>query len=186
MALAMFEKRTPWQRLYVRVQSLAAVNAYGERTTAAPLTFGEEVLVLRGTAQPKIGNFQVSSSDIDVLRIDGSCATVDRGNFSSTRMAEIVLAPIRWRHLEDAYQEALLGSKYVAVAVEKHRVACKGARDSSPTPECQKATQRLTDAIGVALRDGVSLPMPKHLPAWAPPNQLKEPGAVASLGSEML
>lgn len=179
MAIAMFEKRTPWQRLYVKVESLDAVNAYGERSTAAPMTFGEEVLVLRGISQPKAGKLQISSSDIDVLRWDGSCATVDRGNFSTTRMADMVIASIRWRHLEDPYQAALLESKYVALAYEKHRSVCKGARDATLTPECQKATQRLTDAIGVAVHAGLNLPTPKHLPSWARPEQVKENGAVA-------
>lgn len=179
MALAMFEKHTPWQRLYVRVETLDAVNAYGERSASVPLTFGEEVLVLRGLSQPKAGKLQISSSDIDVLRWDGSCATVDRGNFSTTRMADLVLAPIRWRHLEESYQEALLHSKYVAIAHEKHRSVCKGARDATLTPECQKATQRLTEAIGVAVHGGLTLPIPKHLPAWAKPEQVKENGAVA-------
>lgn len=184
MAIAMFEKHTPWQRLYVRVESLDAVNAYGERSAAAPMTFGEEVLVLRGVSQPKAGKLQISSSDIDVLRWDGSCATVDRGNFSTTRMADMVIASIRWRHLEDSYQTALLESKYVALAHEKHRSVCKGARDATLTPECQKATQRLTEAISVAVHGGLTLPTPTHLPAWAKPDQVKENGAVALIAAE--
>lgn len=184
MAIAMFEKHTPWQRLYLRSETLEAVNAYGDRAVSSPLVFGEEVIVLRGVALPKTGKLQISSSDIDVLRWDGTCATVAREYFSTTRMAEITQAPIPWRYLEDEFQEALLRSKYVAMAHEKHRSACKGTRSAAAEPACQKAVDKLTDAIGVAVRGGMNLPTPVKLPAWATPNQSKQPGTVAMTAND--
>jgi hypothetical protein len=180
MAIAMFEKHTPWQRLYLKAVTLEAVNAYGDRNVSAPMVFGEEVLVLRGLSQPKSGQVQVSSSDIDVLRWDGTCATVARELFATTRMPNVVQAPIDWRYLEDPLQEALLKSKYVAIRYEQYRGACKLARESA----CQKATERLNEAIGVALRDGLTLPTPEKLPVWATPDQLKEQGTVAMKAPE--
>ncbi|HMA95712.1 MAG TPA: hypothetical protein VKP30_23645 [Polyangiaceae bacterium] len=184
MAIAMFEKHTPWQRLYLRSETLEAVNAYGDRAVSSPLVFGEEVIVLRGVALPKTGKLQISSSDIDVLRWDGTCATVAREYFSTTRMAEIAQAAIPWRYLEDDFQEALLRSKYVAMAHERHRSACKGTRSAAAEPACQKAVDKLTEAIGVAVRGGMNLPTPVKLPAWATPDQLKQPGTVAMTASD--
>lgn len=183
MAIAMFEKHTPWQRLYLRSETLEAVNAYGDRAVSSPLVFGEEVIVLRGVSQPKAGKLQISSSDIDVLRWDGTCATVAREYFSTTRMAEIAQAPIPWRYLEDEFQQALLGSKYVAMAHEKHRSACKGSRSATVEPSCQKALDKLSEAIGVAVRGGMNLPTPVRLPAWATPEQLKQQGPMAMSAS---
>jgi len=184
MAIAMFEKLTPWQRLYLRSEKLEAVNACGDRAVSTPLVFGEEVIVLRGVSQPKAGKLQISSSDIDVLRWDGTCATVAREYFSKTRMAEIAQAPIPWRYLEDEFQAALLTSKYVAMAHNKHRSACKGARPAAAEPACQKAANKLTEAIGVAVRAGMSLPTPVRLPAWATADQSKQRGTVAMTVSD--
>jgi hypothetical protein len=179
MALAMFEKHTPWQRLYLKAVTIEAVNAYGDRNVSAPLVFGEEVLILRGLSQAKAGHVQVSSSDIDVLRWDGTCVTVARELFSTTRMPNVVQAPIEWRYLEDTFQQALLSSKYVSIRYEQYRAACKTSRASDPESQCNKATGRLNEAIGVALRDGLTLPQPEKLPVWATPDQLKEQGSVA-------
>ncbi len=167
MAIAMFEKHTPWQRLYLKAVTLEAVNAYGDRNVSVPMVFGEEVLVLRGAVQATEGRVQVSSSDIDVLRWDGTCATVARELFATTRMPTVVQAPIEWRHLEDPVQEALLKSKYVSIRYEQYRPACKSSRAESGS-QCKRAADRLNEAIGVAVRDGLPLPVPEKLPVWAP------------------
>lgn len=184
MAIAMFEKHTPWQRLYVKVATVEAVNAYGDRTITAPLVFGEEVLVLRGVSQSKSDKLQVSSSDIDVLRWDGTCATVHREQFSTAPIANMTQAAIRWRHIEDPIQQALLSSKYVARAHENHRSACKGARSGAEDPKCQKATEKLSEAIGVAVRGGLAVPTPVNLPVWATPEQVGSQATVAMTGAE--
>ncbi len=163
MAIAMFEKHTPWQRLYLKAVTLEAVNAYGDRSTTAPMVFGEEVIVLRSASPLSSGKLQVSSSDIDVLRWDGTCTTVARELFSATPMPNTV-QPIEWRYLEDSFQAALLKSKYVAITYERLRFACNGSSDAA---KCRKATERLNEAIGVAVRGGIVLPTPEKLPKWA-------------------
>jgi hypothetical protein len=171
MAIAMFEKHSPWQRLYLKAVTLESVNAYGDRSTASPMVFGEEVLVLRGVSQPRAGNLQVSSSDIDVLRWDGTCATVARELFSTTRMPNVVQAAISWRFLEDPFQQALLSSKYVAMTYERYRATCKGSSATGTNSQCQRATEKLNEAISVAVRGGLALPTPAKLPTWAMPDQ---------------
>jgi len=139
MAIAMFERHTPWQRLYLKAVRLDAVNAYGDRSTTTPMVFSEEVLVLRGASQPSAGKLQISSSDIDVLRWDGTCATVARELLSTTRMPNTVQATIEWRYLEDSFQQALLKSKYVATTHERQRSACKSPAATSAGGQCQRA-----------------------------------------------
>jgi hypothetical protein len=163
MALAMFEKHTPWQRLYLKAATLEAVNAYGDRSSTTPIVFGEEVLVLRSAPPLGAGKIQVSSTDIDVLRWDGTCATVARELFSTTPMPNMIQS-VEWRLLEDSFQEVLLKSKYVALTYERQRAACKGSSEE----KCRKATERLNEAIGVAIRGGIALPTPTKLPKWVP------------------
>lgn len=179
MAIAMFERHTPWQRLYLKAVKLEAVNAYGNRSTTAPIVFGEEVLVLRGASQPSAGQLQISSSDIDVLRWDGTCATVARELFSTTRMPNTVQATIEWRYLEDSFQQALLKSKYVASSYDRQRSACKSPGATPAGTQCQRATEKLNEAIGVAIRGGIALPTPAKLPSWATPEQAHADGTVA-------
>lgn len=173
MAIAMFEKTTPWQRLYLKAESIEAVNAYGSRDTPAPIVFGEEVLVLR-TAQGAM----TSSADIDVLRWDGTCATVSREMFVERQMREVYNAPIDWKQLDGYIRQALLKSKYVKLTYEAQKVACQDSRFGPPSPGCEKANRRLNDAITVAVRGGTKLPVPEKLPAWAPIEAAPE--AVAS------
>lgn len=167
MAVAMFEKGTPWQRLYVNVRQLRAVNTYGG-PTGDPLLFTEEVLLLRGAVKSDDGAVQVSgAADVDVLRWDGTCVTVRQELLSDHRMPSIKNATIKWRYLDEATQEGLLEAKYVKIRHEQQRSACRSSSTSNPSAKCKKATEKLNDAITVAVRGGlVGLPEPEWLPAW--------------------
>lgn len=165
MAIAMFEKHTPWKRLYLKAESIEAVNVYGSRDTPEPIVFGEEVLLLRGASQGSM----TSSADVDVLRWDGSCATVSREMFVDRQMREVNNALIEWRSLDGYIRQALLKSKYVKLTYEAQKVVCKDSRFGAPSEECEKANGRLNDAITVAVRGGTNIPVPEKLPAWAPP-----------------
>lgn len=165
MAIAMFEKQTPWKRLYLKAESIEAVNAYGSRDTPEPIIFGEEVLLLRGAGEGSM----TTSADVDVLRWDGSCATVSREMFVDRQMREVNNAPIEWKALDGYIRQALLKSKYVKLTYEAQKVACKDSRFGAPSEECEKANGRLNDAITVAVRGGTNIPVPEKLPAWAKP-----------------
>ncbi len=170
MAVAMFEKSTPWQRLYLKAAQLEAVNSYGGRATSAPMVYGEEVIVLRDGKSQDSSQMQVSgATDIDLLRWDGTCVTARREMFETYRMPQVQNATITWRYLDENIREALLEAKYVKIMRERQEDACKGSRASSPTPTCKKATDKLNDAITVAVRGGIELPVPENLPLWATP-----------------
>lgn len=167
MAIAMFEKHTPWRRLYLKTETAEAVNVYAKREVGQPLVYGEEVIVLRES-----GDAQVSSSDIDVLRWDGSCATLSKELFSNHQMSEVENAPIEWRSLDGYIRQALLKSKYVKLSYDAFKDHCKTVRSLEivePDEECERITIMLNDSVTVAVRGGIKLPVPDKLPRWAKP-----------------
>jgi hypothetical protein len=185
MAIAMFEKHTPWQRLYLKAESIEAVNAYGVRATPEPISFGEEVLVLRDAGAGRSGSATTSSMDIDVLRWDGSCATVSKELFVPHQMPEVRNAHIEWRSLDGYMRQALLRSKYVRMSYEAHKTRCKEERSlerHEPEPECERIDKMLNDSITVAVRGGIQLPVPDKLPLWAEPKEGSKSGAMAMAG----
>jgi len=181
LALTMFEKRSPWQRLYLKAEYAEAVNAHDKHFTAEPIVFGEEVIVLRDGSQSGRSGMQVGSSDIDVLRWDRTCATVARELFVTTMMPEVKSPPISWRRLGGNMHGALLASKYVKMSHEREKEVCKGERASDPSPACEKARRMLNDAITVAVRGGISLPVADELPVWATREQLGDGGEAVAL-----
>jgi len=167
LALSMFEKHSPWQRLYLKAEYVEAVNAHDKHLTAEPIVFGEEVIVLRDGSAGKSSGVQVSGSDIDVLRWDGTCATVAREMFVTTMMPEVKAPPIQWRRLGGNLRGALLTSKYVKMSHQREKEVCQGEPAKDPSPACEKARRMLNDSITVAVRGGISLPTPDELPVWA-------------------
>lgn len=168
LAVRMFEKNTPWKRMYVQVESMEAVNTYGGVTTQN-LVFTEEVLVLHYQSSDGGGIKIGGASDVDVLRWDGTCATVREELLSEHRMPTIKNATVTWRYLDPETQEGLLQAKYVKVRYDQQRTVCRKSSASNPTEPCRKATEKLNDAITVAVRGGIQLPDPGELPAWEQP-----------------
>ena len=165
LAVKMFEKDTPWKRMYVKVESLEPVNTYGGITTA-PLEFTEEVLILHYQSSSAGGIKVGGASDVDVLRWDGTCVTVREEMLSEHQMPTIKNATVTWRYLDKQTQEGLLQAKYVKVRYDQQRDSCRSSSASSPSEPCRKATAKLNDAITVAVRGGLKLPEPGALPAW--------------------
>jgi len=189
MAIAMFERHTPWQRLYLKAESIEAVNSYGVRSTPEPILFGEEVIVLRDVGSNGAGAAVASSMDIDVLRWDGTCATVSKEMFVPHQMREVRNAPISWRSLDGYTRGALLKSKYVRMSYEAHKARCKEERSlerHEPEPECERIEGMLNDSITVAVRGGINLPVPQKLPLWATPAEGSADGAMAMAGDSPL
>ena len=109
------------------------------------------------------------ASDVDVLRWDGTCATVREESLSPHMMPTVKNATVTWRYLDEATQKGLLEAKYVKVRYDQQRQDCRRSSASNPTPPCAKATEKLNDAITVAVRGGlVSLTAPDQLPKWKP------------------
>jgi len=168
LALAMLAKGTPWRRGYLKVEKLEPVNMYEGERNEEWLTFGEEVLILRTRGPGGHGGIQISGpTDVDILRWDGTCATIRREMLAPYPTNTSVPTPrIAWKYLDGPTQSALLTNPVVAHYSEKEVPACRGSTMKHPDAACDRASRKLTDAITVALRGGLTLPTPAKLPAW--------------------
>jgi hypothetical protein len=169
LALYLFAKGSPWQRAYMKVQTLEPVNMYDGARSDRWLEFGEEVLILKRHGLGAKGGVQVSGPvDLDILRLDGTCATVRQEFVAPYMTGAVQVARVVWKYVDPSIQDALLADKSVARASEKERPACKGSTMKSPAPACDKAQKNLSDAIGIALRLGAVVPAPAKVPRWTP------------------
>jgi hypothetical protein len=167
LPLFLFAGRMPWQHLYVKAEWVEPVNPYGGDQSEAWLQFGEEVLVLRRRAAGGAKGVQVSGpSDLDVLRWDGTCATIREEMLVSYVPAPMQSPRIIWKYLDATLQEALLKNAVVARSREGEKKGCRDSSVTHPTPACEKAMRQLTDAIVLAVHQNVALPSSGTLPDW--------------------
>jgi hypothetical protein len=166
LPLFLFAARMPWKHLYVKAESVEPVNPHGGDQSEAWMAFGEEVVVLRKRA-PGTKGMQVSGpSDVDVLRWDGTCATIREEMLVSYVPAPMQSPRIIWKYLDADLQEALLKNSVVARSREAERKRCRDSSATHPTPSCDKAMRQLTDAIVLAVHQNVELPNSGKLPNW--------------------
>lgn len=171
LALFLFSRGTPWQRLYVKAERVEPVNTYDGERSDRWLAFGEEVIVLWEHGSGATQKVVVSGpTDVDVLRWDGTCATIRKEMLVSYVPAPMDSVRIIWRYLDADVQQALLGDELVVRAQDAERKNCKGSSVKHPSETCEKAMKRLTDVIVLALKrdKGVVLAMPEARPAWRP------------------
>jgi hypothetical protein len=164
VAVYMMQKGQPWTRGYIRVENVDTVNTLGGPAGESKLVFGEEVVILRGKTEEGSGaGMQVSGmGGFIVLRWDGTCATLAEHELVTWVPGLPRHAPLVWKYLGDGVQEALLLSQRVRLARKQHRAQCKGARFGRST-ECLRATEKLNDAIVVAVRTGTKVPFPERV-----------------------
>jgi hypothetical protein len=131
------------------------------------LQFGEEVIVLRRRGAGTATGVQISGpTDVDVLRWDGTCATIRQEMFVSYIPGDMISPRIVWRYLEDPIRESSRKNSAVAAAEVSERRDCRSSSPTKPSPECDKAMKRLTEAIVIAVRLGIELPDPQNVPEW--------------------
>lgn len=162
--LELFRKDSPWTRGYV-TRTVEAWNASGGAASNEKLELDEEVLVVVHRA-PEPGAMQVSgaSGGYDVLRWDGSCATLMAEELTLRRPSSPKAAKVPWKVLDDAQQEAMLTDAKVAAAVNDRRKECKGASMGDVSLKCVKADQKLAKVLVEYVRQGGSVPAAKKLP----------------------
>ncbi|MBN2192246.1 MAG: hypothetical protein JW751_05475 [Polyangiaceae bacterium] len=163
VALVMFEKSSPWKRGYMRAE-VEPVNASGGVTGEGNLLLGEEVVIVRVRAQPKDGMQVTGAGGWDVLRWDGTCATVSEGEMGLNQNGPMSSAVVTFRFLDEPMREALRADPAVNEAYLKRRSHCKGATMGEVTRECEVWDKKLIDAVVSAVRGGIELPMPQKLP----------------------
>jgi hypothetical protein len=167
LPLYLFAGKLPWKHLWVKAEYVEPVNPHGGDQSEAWMKFGEEVLLLRKRA-PKSGKgVQISGpSDVDVLRWDGTCATIREEMLVSYVPAPMQSPRIIFKYLNGDLQEALLKNAVVARAREAEKKGCRDSSLSHPTDICEKAMRQLTDAIALAVKQNIELPDTGSVPEW--------------------
>ena len=164
VALAMFAKGTPWSRAYLRM-NVEAWNASGGASSADKLVFDEEVLILvHREAAPGGMSVSGASSGYDVLRWDGTCASLSGEEVTNRPPPAPKSAKIPWRVLSDEAQNALRADEKVSRAVTERKKECKGVTVGDVSLKCVKADAALSLAIADAVRKGLTVPPPSKLP----------------------
>jgi hypothetical protein len=167
LPLTLFAGRAPWQHQYVKAEHVEPVNPFGGEQSETWMKFGEEVVVLRRRESGGGKGVQISGpSDIDVLRWDGTCATIRQEMFVSYIPAPMQTPRVVWKYLASDLQQALLTNAVVARAREAEKKACRDSSQSHPTATCEKAMQKLTDAVALAVHQNVALPSTGNSPEW--------------------
>jgi hypothetical protein len=162
LAIVWFAKGTPWTRRYVRLPEVEPRNTTGGATSDAKLVMGEEVLVLKRHGGG--GGVQVSGAvDYDVLRWDGTCASMSELEFAVKPPGTVKNAPIVWKYLDSPVQEALLKDAAIEKAQQAQRKAC-GGNAAGGGKACEQANRKLNSAIVSAVRGGLELPTPGLAP----------------------
>ncbi len=163
VAVVMFEKSSPWTRIYVRQEEVAAVNTLGGPSSDQKLVFGEEIILLHDTTGNSTG-IQVSGGGYFVLRWDGTCSTVASHEVVDYAPGMLKNAPIVWKYLDPSLREALLQKPNIKNAHSLERAECRGARPGQGGPTCQRARRLLNTHLTLAVRSGIELPEPERLP----------------------
>jgi hypothetical protein len=158
LAISWFAKGTPWTRRYVKPPAIEPRNTIGGPSSETKLVKGEEVLVLK---QHDSSDAQVSGVvDYDVLRWDGTCATLSELEMADNAPSQPKNALIVWRFLDVRIQTALFKDP----AIEKAQLAVTKACKGSTSGACTRAVRDLSAAVASAVRRGIELPAPGRTP----------------------
>ncbi len=165
LALSMFTKGTPWTRAYLK-GDVDAVNASGGVSSNDKLVFDEEVLVMI-RRKADAGGMQVSGAGdgFDVLRWDGTCATLSGGELTLTAPPKSPKNPkLKWQDLAETTQTKLIEDVKIAKINTERRKECKGVTMGDVSTKCVKAVDALSLAIVEWVRAGGAVPPPAALP----------------------
>lgn len=168
VALAMLAKGTPWQRGYLRVKSVEAWNASGGMSSGEKMVFQEEFVILAHRAADS-GGIVVSGAggSYDVLRWDGTCASLMQEEVSLKPGPSPKAAKIPWKSLDLKVRDALTADEKVGKVYAERRKECKGASGlagATVTLKCQKADDMLSTVVVDYIRNGGTVPLPEKLP----------------------
>jgi hypothetical protein len=167
VSLAMFAKAAPWKHLFVQAVSVEPINVHGGPRSESMMSFGEEVVVLRRRGPGSGKSVQISGpTDLDVLRWDGTCATIREELFVTYNQGVVTAPHIVWKYLDDSVQEGLRKNAAVDHAMARERKSCRDSSPTKRTPDCDKAMKKLTDTIVLAVRSGLDVPKPETTPEW--------------------
>jgi hypothetical protein len=165
VALHMFSGGTPWTRGYVSVLKVEPVNAFGGVAGGENLVMDEEVIILF-VKGGDLNGMQVSGAgSYQVLRWDGTCATLASEEVRLQKPGSPKYAKVNWRFLDEPMKEALRTNEKLNEVVRAHRKECKGATSGEVSAKCEKLDKQLTATIVEVVSSGsVQLPKPQKTP----------------------
>jgi len=165
LALNMFSGGTPWTRAYLAVRDVEPVNAFGGLSGGEHLTLDEEVIVLFQTVADPNGMQVSGSGSYQVLRWNGTCATLQEGELRMQRPSRPKAAKVTWRFLENGTREALRQNETITETYRARKKACRGATMGQVSAKCEKLDKKLHEVVVSVVRDGsIELPTPEKLP----------------------
>jgi hypothetical protein len=165
VALRLFHASSPFTRGYVRSREVKAVNTQGGPSSDQSLRFEEEVLILAHSGGPGANEMVVSGmGGYEVLRWDGTCATLGDGELGTRAPRSPGHAPLAWKYIDTNLQSALLQHEEVAAARRQHRKHCHGVSLGRISAECAKAEAELSQSVVDAVHAGIDLPTPERMP----------------------
>ncbi len=166
VGLWLFNQGSPWVRGYLTGKTKAVYASTSGGSTGEMMSRGEEVLVLRKHGSSNPGGIVVSGSSgaYDVMRWDGSCATVETGLIQFDGMSNPVNARIVWNTLEYDMREGLKEDEVIRKAYITLRKECKGVTMGDVSDKCEKADKALSKLLANHVRENGGVPTPKKVP----------------------
>jgi hypothetical protein len=164
VALVMFRGGSPWKRAYVRVKARAVNATAGGVSGEGYLVPGEEVIVVRSRKQPKDGMQVSGAGGYDVLRWDGTCATLSDEEVGLQPYGQLEAAKVTFRFLDESIAKALRKDDTITEAYRQRKKHCRGATMGVVSKECEKWDKKLPATIVEKVRAGIELPTPDKLP----------------------
>lgn len=164
VALVMFNGGSPWKRAYVRAKTKAVNATAGGVSGEGFLIPGEEVIVVRSRKQPKDGMQVSGAGGYDVLRWDGTCATLSDEEVGLQPYGQLEAAKVTFRFLDDSMAQALREDERITEAYRNRKKHCKGATMGVVSKECEKWDTQLAATIVQTVRAGMKLPVPDKVP----------------------
>lgn len=163
VALHMFRGGSPWKRMYSRHRA-PAYNGAGDRSLSDErVEKGEELIALRRNEDTNLGQMSVGeTAGYDFLRWNGSCVTLQDGEYSEKPPRRRQHARVEWRWLGDEVRNALTNDGTVKEAYAARRKECKGATLGRVTKKCVEREVSLVSAIVDYVRSGKPLPEPSE------------------------
>lgn len=162
VALYLFRKDSPWQRMYL-TRETDAVNASGGASVAGTLAFDEEVLILRHRGAGKDG-IQIGGGSYDALRWNGSCVSLEAAELTERKPPKMKNSRVEWRWISDEMRRGLRKNEEVNETYRARRQECKGATMGSVTKKCEKLDGKLISVIVDHVRSSADIPMPTDKP----------------------
>jgi len=145
----LFQKHTPFERHFVKNRNCQMKTAFGGPTGEQPITFAEELLLLRVKPGALAQGKKAPAEDLDFLRWDGTCVTLPKRDVATYLPGVAKAAPLEFDDLDTTMRAAVVRDKKLDALHAARETACKQDPKGSV---CEKARKSLSDQMVTAIR----------------------------------